>query len=179
MKTVTKQEFARLLGITTRSIEYLVKEDKIKTIQSRPMKFSFDDVAEYINRELKGKTKEKIVKDAELAKLDGEARIKQAKAEIEELKLKELRGELHAAEDIEAVMNDIILYIRSMLLAMPGKLAMDLANVDSPSEISNLLRKEIYYILNCAADYQYDPEEFARRVREREGWKEMHEDEEM
>ena len=33
-----------------------------------------------------------------------------------------------------------------------------------------IIRKEVYKILEELADYQYDPEEFAKRVREREGW---------
>ena len=113
-----------------------------------------------------------------ILKLNGEARIKQAKAEIEELKLKELRGELHRAEDIEALVTDHALYIRSMLLAMPGKLAVDIAGLGTAAEISARIRKEVYYILECASEYKYDPEEYARRVREREGWKEVTEDEE-
>ena len=175
-RTLTKLEVSKLLRISIRTVERMVECDKIKALQINPMKFSFDSVAEYIQElvdESKDKEKDQIAKDKELSKLDGEARIKQAKAEMEELKLKELRGELHAAEDVEAIVTDHALYIRSMLLAMPGKLAVDIANINTAAEAADRIKKEVYHVLSCAADYKYDPEEYAKRVREREGWKEM------
>lgn len=180
-KTFTKAEFAKLANTSTRTIERAVEDKNVIPLQMRPMKFSFETVVAYLKAkfdEAKGKEKDQIAKSAELEKLNGEARIKQAKAEIEELKLKELRGELHRAEDIEALVTDHALYIRSILLAMPGKLAVDIAGLGTAAEISARIRKEVYYILECASEYKYDPEEYARRVREREGWKEVAEDEE-
>lgn len=173
-KLFTKAEFAKLANTSSRSIERAVEDKKVTPIQKRPMKFTIDEVSNFIKNKIddaKGKEKEEIIRDKELSKLDGEARIKQAKAEIEELKLKELRGELHAAEDVETIVTDHVLYIRSMLLAMPGKLAVDVAHINTPSEVSNRIKKEVYHILNCAADYKYKPDEYAKRVREREGWK--------
>lgn len=179
-KLLTKAEFAKLAGISTRTVERLSQDGKVKPERKKPLSFTVDSVAEYINKlldESKNKEKDEIAKDKELLKLDGEARIKQAKAEQEELKLKELRGELHSADDVEAITTDHALYIRSMLLAMPGKLAVDLANISTAAEASERIRKEVYYILDCASEYKYDPAEYAKRVREREGWKEMNEEE--
>lgn len=181
VKTLTKLEVSKILRVSTRTIERMVESDKIKVLQVNPMKFAIDDVAEYIQEligESKSKEKDQIAKDKELSKLDGEARIKQAKAEMEELKLKELRGELHAAEDVEAIVTDHALYVRSMLLAMPGKLAVDVANINTAAEAADRIKKEVYRILECAADYRYDPEEYAKRVREREGWKEIEDEKE-
>lgn len=174
--TFTKAEFAKLVGLSTRSIEKAVEGQKVTPLQMRPMLFTIEEVAKFIKMRLdeaQCKEKDQIAKDKELSKLDGEARIKQAKAEIEEMKLEELRGSLHAAEDVKAIVTDHALYIRSMLLAMPGKLAVDVANITTAAEAADRIKREVYYILNCAADYQYDPEEYAKRVREREGWKEM------
>lgn len=132
----------------------------------------------YIEDKAYGREKEQPDKNKESLKLDGEARIKQAKAEMEELRLKELKGNLHAAEDVKAVMTDMILNIRSMMIAMPGKLAVDLANIDNAAEVAERLKREIYYVLNRAAEYEYDPEEFAERVRNREGWDALNEESE-
>ncbi len=179
--TFTKAEFAKLVGLSIRSIEKAVEEQKVIPLQTRPTLFTIEEVSKFIKARLdeaQRKEKDQITKDKELSKLDGEARIKQAKAEMEELKLKELRGELHAAEDVEAIVTDHALYIRSMLLAMPGKLAVDVANINTAAEAADRIKKEVYRILECAADYQYDPEEYAKRVREREGWKEMENEEE-
>ena len=64
-------------------------------------------------------------------------------------------------------MTDHVLFLRSMLMAMPGKLAVDLAGDHTAAEQAERVKKEVYYILNQAADYRYDPAEYAKRVRER------------
>lgn len=180
-KMLTKAEFAKIAGVSVRTIERLSQEGKITPVKKKPVCFSLDTVAAYINQildEAKGKEKDAMAKDKELSKLDGEARIKQAKAEMEELKLKELRGELHAAEDVKAIVTDHALYIRSLLLAMPGKLAVDVANINTAAEAADRIKKEVYRVLTAAANYKYDPEEYAKRVRDREGWKESQDEEE-
>lgn len=180
-KTFTKVEFAKLLGVSTRSIDFWVENKKVTPLQTKPMKFTLDEIAKCIKTildEAKGKEKDAMAKDKELSKLDGEARIKQAKAEIEELKLKELHGELHAAEDVKAIVTDHALYVRSLLLAMPGKLAVDVTNVNTAAEAADRIKKEVYRVLTAAANYKYDPEEYAKRVRDREGWKESQDEEE-
>lgn len=179
-KLLTKAEFAKIAGVSTRTIERLSQDGVVAPIKKKPLSFSLDDIAAYVSKiinEAKGKEKDAIAKDKELAKLDGEARIKQAKAETEELKLKELRGELHRAEDVEAIVTDHALYVRSLLLAMPGKLAVDVANINTAAEAAERIKKEVYHVLNAAVDYRYDPEEYAKRVREREGWKDMQNEE--
>lgn len=56
-----------------------------------------------------------------------------------------------------------------MLLAMPGKLALDLASIQTVSEAAERVKQEVYFILNNLANYRYDPEDYAKRVRERNG----------
>ena len=77
---------------------------------------------------------------------------------------------MHRAEDVEAITTDHVLFLRSMLLAMPGKLAVDCANCNSAAETAARIQKEVYYILDNLANYRYDPEEYKKRVRERRGW---------
>ena len=118
--------------------------------------------------------REKAEKDAtnESEKLAAEAQLKKAKAEVAELELKELRGELHRAEDVEAVMADHVLLLRSMILAMPGRLAVDVCNAKTPAEAAEVIKAECYTMLNQLAAYEYDADEYKRRVRERKGWDE-------
>ena len=59
--------------------------------------------------------------------------------------------------------------MRSMLLAMPGKLAIDLAIIQTAPEAAERVKQEVYFILNNLANYRYDPDEYAKRVRERNG----------
>ena len=100
-----------------------------------------------------------------------------AKAEMAELELKELKGELHRASDVEAITTDHVMFVRSMLMALPGKLAVDLAAIQTASEAAERVKQEVYAILQRLSDYRYDPEEYKRRVRERQGWNERQGDE--
>ena len=94
------------------------------------------------------------------------------------LQLNELEGKMHRSEDVEAVMTDLVYAIRSMLIALPGRLAVDVSSVTSAQEASEVIKKEVYKILNELSEYKYNPEEYARRVREREGWTNRADDEE-
>ena len=172
----SKQVIAKLYGSTTSQIEYLVKNGVIQC-EGKPAKFdlwpTIQALFKYQRDIIQNKEKSKQDSENESKKLDGDARIKRAKAEYQELKLKELKCELHKAEDVEAIMTDHVLFLRSMLMGLPGKLAMDLAAIDSAPQVADRIKKEIYKILNTLAEYEYDPEEFKKRVREREGWNEQ------
>lgn len=61
----------------------------------------------------------------------------------------------------------------SMIMALPGRLAMDVVQVASANEASALIRAECYKILNELANYNYDPAVYQRRVRDREGWSDV------
>lgn len=102
-----------------------------------------------------------------------EADLKRSKADMAALQLKELEGKMHRSEDVEAVMTDIVYAIRSMLMALPGRLAVDVTGARSAAEASELIRAEVYKILGELAGYKYDPDEYARRVRDREGWRDL------
>lgn len=92
---------------------------------------------------------------------------------IAALQLSELEGTMHRSEDVEAVMTDLVYNIRSMLVALPGRLAVDVTGAATPAEASEIIRTEVYKILTELAGYKYDPEVYARRVRDREGWSEQ------
>lgn len=166
---------AELFGVTVRRIQQLTQDGIIGTIEvGKRRKYNLaQTVRAYIDHlKVKASNQDKSSEDArfESEKLEAEARIKKAKAEIAELELDEISGKLHNAEDVEAVMTDNILRVRSALLAMPGRLAKDVVNADTPSTAAEIIKTECYAILNDLADYEYDPSEFQRRVRERRGW---------
>lgn len=167
------QVIAKIFGVSTRRVEQLKSEGIIKG-QGKPTKYDLLPTIQAYIRYLSDKAngREKKQTDAQLltAKLEAEKRIKTAKADMVELELKELRGKMHRAEDVEAIMTDHVLYMRSMLMAMPGKLAVDMAGNHTAAEQADRIKQEVYYILENLADYKYDPEEYKRRVMERQGW---------
>ena len=173
---------ATIFGVSTRRVEQLKAEGIIKG-QGRPTKYdllpTIQAYIRYLSDKANGREKKQTDADLETKKLDAESRYKQAKAEMAELELKELRGELHRASDVEAITTDHVMFLRSMLMALPGTLAVDMAATDNPAAAADRIRQEVNSILDRAANYRYDPEQYRERVRERQGWNEkQHDDEE-
>lgn len=174
------QVIAKIFGVTTRRVEQL-KAEGIITGQGKPTKYdllpTIHAYIRYLSDKANGREKKETMASLEEAKLQAEVDIKKSKAEAARLELAELRGKMHRAEDVEAIFTDHVLFLRSLLLAMPGKLAVDLSGEHTAAEQANTVRREVYYILNNLADYRYDPEEYRKRILDREGWEVQREDE--
>lgn len=164
---------ARIYGSDVRRIQQLNTAGVIKG-EGRPAKYdllpTIKALFEYQRKLIQGKSKSEEIAKLEEEKLQAEVDIKTAKAEAAKLELDELRGKLHRAEDVEAITTDHVLFLRSMLMAMPGKLAVDLAGNHTAAEQAERVKREVYHVLNQLADYKYDPAEYKKRVRERQGW---------
>lgn len=174
---------AKLFELDPRRVQQLAKEGVLPAASQRPYKFDLLPTVKAYIRYLRDRANGKEAKTAdtvkaEADKLRAEADLKQSKAKIAELQLKELEGKMHRSEDVEAMTNDLVYTARSMIMALPGRLAMDVVQAGSANEASALIRAECYKILNELAGYQYDPEAYRRRVRDREGWSDALTDEE-
>lgn len=174
---------AKLFELDPRRVQQLAKEGVLPAASQRPYKFDLLPTVKAYIRYLRDRANGKEAKTAdtvkaEADKLRAEADLKQSKAKIAELQLKELEGKMHRSEDVEAMTNDLVYAARSMIMALPGRLAMDVVQAGSANEASALIRAECYKILNELAGYQYDPEAYRRRVRDREGWSDALADEE-
>lgn len=176
----SSEVLAKLFEVTPRQVQKLAKAGILPVVSERPYQFDlFPAIKAYI-RYLSGKQKGEDVEQAEADKLRAEADLKQSKAKIAEMQLKELEGKMHRSEDVEAATNDLVYTIRAAIMSLPGRLAMDVVQADTANEASAIIRAECYKILNELAAYQYDPEVYRRRVRDREGWSEpfrKHDDE--
>lgn len=166
---------ARLFGVTERRVQQLAKEGVIPAAQTRPYMFDLLPTVQAYIKHLREQANGKEQKSAdtvqaEADKLRAEADLKQSKAKIAEMQLNELEGKMHRSEDVEAMTNDLVYTVRSMIMALPGRLAMDIVQAASAAEASALIRAECNKVLNELAGYQYDPEAYQRRVRDREGW---------
>ena len=177
--TLNGRELASLLNITDRWVRQL-KSDGVLVASGKPPKYPLvENVQAYCNYLLEraqSRVASKDAADLEKEKLEAEVRMKKAKAEMAEQELKELKGELHRAEDVESITTDHVLFVRSMLMALPGKLAVDLAGTHTAAEQAARVKQEINFVLENLADYKYDPDEYAKRVRERQGWKDRDDD---
>ncbi len=170
---------ASLFNLSERRVQQLAKEGVIEGRKVDGV-YQFDllpTVRKYITYlSDKANGRDQKNRKTEEEKLAAEADLKRAKADMAELQLKELRGQMHRSEDVEAITTDLVYTIRSMIIALPGRLAVDVAAVDTAPEASEIIRRECYQVLEELSNYKYDPEEYAKRVREREGWKEATDD---
>ena len=176
----SKQFMAKVFNCSTRRIDQL-KEEGIICGVGKPSKFDLAPTIQayikYLSDKAYGREKKRSDAENESLKIESDARLKKSKAEIAELELKELKGQLHRAEDVEAITTDHVLYFRSMLMSLPNKLAVDLAKIDNASEVAGKIKKEVTYILEQLSNYKYDAEEYKKRVRERKKWREQNDDE--
>ena len=86
---------------------------------------------------------------------------------MEELKLQEFKGELHRAEDVEQITTEHVMQVRAMLMALPNKLAVDLAHISTAAEAAERIRKEVQTVLEDLSTFRYDKEAYHKRMRER------------
>lgn len=172
---------AKIFGVSTRRIEQLKAEGIIKG-EGRPTKYdllpTIQAYIKYLSDKANGREKKQTDAQLGTAKLEAEARIKKAKAEMAELELKELKGELHRAADVEAITTNHVLAVRSMLMALPGKMAVDLAAAKTAAEAADIMDREIRQIELNLSEWKYEPEEYKRLTRERQGWNEHDRDDE-
>ena len=79
-------------------------------------------------------------------------------------------GKMHRSEDVEAMTADLIYTIRGSLLALPGRLAVDVAAVKTPAEAAEVIRREVALLMQELTQYRYDPKKYEERVRKRMDW---------
>lgn len=171
---VSTAELACVLGITGRRIRQLAEDGEMNKVNAGTFKLC-ESVQKYLQMQLRNKnepSKEDVAKDkAELS-------FKQAKAIKSTLEVKELQGKMHRSEDVEAMTEDLVFTIRSQLLSLPGRLAVDVCKATSASAAAEIIRKEVFSIMESLSFYQYDPAKYAERVRERQKWDVQTNDEE-
>ena len=112
--------------------------------------------------------------DMKLAKTQrrSEVQIKASRAMIAKMEADELKGQMHRAEDVAAITEDFIYTMRGSLSALPGRLAVDVSACNTPSEASDVIRREVHKVMRELANYHYDPKKYEERVRERRDWAE-------
>ena len=172
---------ARLFNKSARRIQQLTQDGVLPTIET-PSGRRYDllpTIKRYIAYldELASNKQPQSMQDKQEKKLDAEIKYKEAKAGKAKLELDELKGKLHRSEDIEKLTTELVYAVRSMLLAMPGRVAMDLAAINTAPEVSNYMAKHVASLLDELANHEYNPEAYRQLVKERAGWESDHDDE--
>lgn len=160
---VSTKELAIVLGLSTRRVQQLVQDG-----QFEPVKRGRFNLAKCVARYIEMKNEETAPEEKE--RLEAELSIKKANAIMKVLEAKELQGKMHRSEDVASMTEDLVYTIRGMLVALPGRLAIDVSHTDDPAEAADLIRKEVYAIMDELSNYEYDPKKYEDRVRERKRW---------
>lgn len=186
-KNLVKVEIiAKVFQVTVRRVQQLTQDGIIQTqdaidngrnVKRYDLMPTIMNYIKYLSDKANGREKKESISNKEQAKLQAEVDLKTAKAKIAQLELDELEGRMHSAEDVESMTTDLCLAVRSALLSMPGQLSIDVAEAQTAVEVSEIIKRTVNDILEDLARYEYNPDEYRRRVRERQGWLEKLEQE--
>lgn len=165
---VSTTELACVLGITGRRIRQLAEDGQLEK-ESKGRFLLCESVQRYI-ASLAKETVSEEDRRMEKASRTADVTLKASKAQIAKMEADELRGKMHRSEDVAAMTEDLIYTVRGSLMALPGRLAVDVAAAVTPAEAAEIIRKEVHALMRELANYQYDPEKYEERVRARRNW---------
>ncbi|MEA5041365.1 MAG: hypothetical protein VB053_02375 [Oscillibacter ruminantium] len=149
MKLYDSKAVARFLDVSERRVRQL-RDEKI-IAEARPGLYDLTDTnRRYINylRKRNPESEEVIDYNTERAKLV------RAKRKNEEYELQLKEKQLHAAADIEAVMNNMLVNFKSRMMAIPAKLSPVLCKKTDKAEIFKLLKEQIDEALQELSDFK-------------------------
>ncbi len=162
---VNSTTLAVVLGITARRVQQLAQDGIFKAhVRGKYL------LSEAVQKYIEFRSQEKEVSTTDKEKQEADASIKKSKAIIAMLQAEELQGKMHRSDDVAAMTEDLIYSIRGMLMALPGRLAVDTADASTAAETSEIIRKEIYKMMKEISLYEYDPQKYEERVRDRLNW---------
>lgn len=148
-ETVNVRTLAAILGISETTVNDLaLKNILIRTSKdSYEKNISISNYLEYLrnklNKNAEGKTQE--------------VKKKKYDAELKELKLKELKKELHRTEDVKDVIGRMIQNFRAKALVLPSKVSPVLALTDERERIEEILREAVYEMLEELSEWNPEP----------------------
>lgn len=166
--TISTTELARVLGLSARRIQQMAQDGIVPPASKGRFRLN-DSVQRYITF-ITGNKMSEDEKKTEKARRLAEVQIKAAKASVAKLEASELQGKMHRSEDVQAITEDMANSMRELLLGLPGRLAVDVANARSEAETAVIIKEAVHGIMREMSKYQYDPAKYEARVRDRMNW---------
>ncbi len=167
---VKTADLARAFGITAAWVGQLTKDGVLHKAHTSygSLYELFSNVAAYVGRLGERAKKSGDDKDqVEMRRKQADAKLKEAKAAIEELKADELRGKMHRSEDVQKMTADLLYYVRGSLMALAGRCATACAASSEPAQVQKIIEGEVFAILTELASYRYDAARYDELVRQR------------
>ncbi len=148
-ETIKIRELAEILGISERQIQRLTKDDVIKKNDKGKYLF-YKSVRSYIDylREL-----ESTPQQLQEEKLKNEIDYLKTRDRKENIKIKILEADLHEANDVKRIMNNIIAGFKGQLQTIPYKLAPLIIGVENLGELQEIISDNINSILKELSEY--------------------------
>ncbi|MDR0719265.1 MAG: hypothetical protein LBF78_06470 [Treponema sp.] len=153
VKLVSTEELAQFVGVDPRRIQQLTQEGVIKKDPGNKKTAKYDFVRNVHSLLQYYRQKSDSRRSGDSDEMVNE-KLKQisAKRKLEELKLAQLEGNLHKAEDIERIIGAMLTRLRINLLAIPMGLAPILRDMDNTMEIAEKLDERIRRAMNEVAE---------------------------
>ena len=152
---VSSKVLETLFGVKDRTIRDMVDKGIIKR-DSHGKYLFWDSTKNYITalKVINAGKNSAVTEDDGTRDLDEEKALhERLKRQITEIKLQLIKGQVHKAEDVEAVMTDMFARFKSKVTALPSKLAKRLEG-KSRIEIQKILKTDIDNALVELADYR-------------------------
>lgn len=169
---VKAKELAEITGLSARRIQQMAKDGTLHPTKKSPLAFILDEAIQNYIAFMKLSTGDveltKEAKDAKAKKMIYEAGIRRSQNEIQKLRLGELKGKLHRSEDVKMAFDDLVMTMRAGVLALPGRLAMNISKESDASVCSTMIRDECYRLLEDISRHSYDPEKYIKKAEERD-----------
>ena len=156
--TVNSATLERILQVSDRRIRQLAEENIIVRVAKGRYRLA-ESITNYIlTLKVALQTGNAQTQDGDIDLEEEKAIHERVKRQISELKLQTMRGELHKSEDVERVMTDMLVSVKTKLLSMPSKLAPVLVSRNDIDTVKKTINYEVLEILNELKDY--NPKEF-------------------
>ena len=154
---VGSDTIAQFVGVTQRHIQQFTQDGIITPDNPKEKNKQYDFVPTiralllHYREEAQKKARGQTSDEMEAAKL----RDAEAKAELQELKLAELRGDVHKSEHIERVFGGMLGRLRSSLLSLPQGIAPLLVEKSDINEIAELIDERMNVMLAELSEYDF------------------------
>lgn len=161
---IRAEDFARALGITVRRLQQLRAEGALVTQQSEfgqryhLVKSLFALVKFYMTRQDLASEKERAIR--------ADADYKEKRAALIQIELDKRNGEVHEGRHVRELINGMILDVRAGVLAIPGRIAVDLMRCSSEAEAARVVQLAINDFLRSLSAHKYDPKKFKKLIEE-------------
>ena len=154
---VNQKQLADILGLTDRRIrqlknDYGLFEKGMTSGKSRKNYCLEKCIPEYIEF----KVNSEMNRGTDLVKERQQAEHEEIKKKMSMLKLKRMKRELHAADDVELFLTNMLVDFKNRLLSMPQKVAQLVIGETDINVIVETMEKEVFQALNELSEY--DPE---------------------